>query len=102
MGWSEREFGDVHASQFCQVTTPALPFRCHEPRRDAGEFASVAMRNRSANWSKMAQQARAIADSLHDPAAKQAMLEIAERYDLLAAYAERQAQAARPQGDVQG
>jgi len=62
----------------------------------------VAMRNRSANWSMMAQQARAIADSLHDPAAKQALLEIAERYDQLVAYAECQAQAAGPQSDVQG
>jgi hypothetical protein len=51
----------------------------------------VAIRNRSASWRRMAEEARTIADGLHDAAAKQAMLEIAERYEILAAYSERQA-----------
>ncbi len=59
------------------------------------------MRDRSANWSKMAAEARAIANNLHDPTAKQTMLEIAERYELLAAYAARQAGAVRPVGDAE-
>ena len=44
-----------------------------------------------ANWRKMAEDARAMADRIHDPAAKQAMQEIAARYEVLAAYSERQA-----------
>jgi hypothetical protein len=51
----------------------------------------VAMRNRGTNWRKMAEDARAIADGLHDAEAKQTMMEIAERYEILAAYSERQA-----------
>ncbi len=51
----------------------------------------MAIRNRSASWRRMAEEARTIADGLHDVAAKQAMLEIAERYEILAAYSERQA-----------
>ncbi len=49
------------------------------------------MRNRAANWRKMAEDARAMADRIHDPAAKQAMQEIAARYEVLASYSERQA-----------
>jgi hypothetical protein len=37
----------------------------------------VAMRNRGANWRKMVEDARAMADRTYDPAAKQAMQEIA-------------------------
>jgi hypothetical protein len=51
----------------------------------------VAMRNRGANWRKMAEDAKAMADRIHDPTAKLAMQEIAERYEVLAAYSERQA-----------
>jgi hypothetical protein len=49
------------------------------------------MRNRSANWRKLAEEARAVADGMQDGTSKQTMLEIAERYEILAAYAERQA-----------
>jgi hypothetical protein len=49
------------------------------------------MRNRSANWRKLAEEARAIAARTQDAVSKQTMLEIAERYEVLAAYAERQA-----------
>ena len=49
------------------------------------------MRNRAANWRKMAEDAKAMADRIHDPTAKLAMQEIAERYEVLAAYSERQA-----------
>jgi hypothetical protein len=48
----------------------------------------VAMRNRGANWRE---DGRAMADQIHDTAAKQAMQEIAARYEVLAAYSERQA-----------
>jgi hypothetical protein len=51
----------------------------------------MAMRNRSANWRKLAEEARAIAARTQDAVSKQIMLEIAERYEVLAAYAERQA-----------
>ena len=51
----------------------------------------MAMRNRGANWRKMAEDARTMADRIHDPAAKQVMQEIAERYEVLAAYSDRQA-----------
>jgi hypothetical protein len=45
--------------------------------------------NRSANWRKLAEEARAVADGMQDGISKQTMLEIAERYEVLAAYAER-------------
>jgi hypothetical protein len=61
----------------------------------AVEDASVAMRNRGANWRKMAEEARAIAAGMQDAAAKQTMLEIAERYEVLAACSERQAKIAK-------
>jgi hypothetical protein len=51
----------------------------------------VAMRNRGTNWRKMAEDARTIADGLHDAEAKQTMMEIADRYEVLAAYSEHQA-----------
>ena len=40
---------------------------------------------------KMAENARTIADGLHDAEAKQTMMEIADRYEVLAAYSEHQA-----------
>ncbi len=49
------------------------------------------MRNRGANSRKMAEDARAMAARIPDPAAKQAMQEIAARYEVLAEYSERQA-----------
>lgn len=39
----------------------------------------------------MADEARAIAASMHDEIAKRTMLEIADRYEVLAKYAENQA-----------
>jgi hypothetical protein len=51
----------------------------------------VAMRNRSASWRKLAEEAKALAARMQDAASKQTILEIAERYEVLAAYAERQA-----------
>ena len=58
----------------------------------------MAMRNRGANWRKMAEDARTIANGLHDAAAKQTMMEIARRYEALAAYSERQAKNGRTDG----
>jgi len=49
------------------------------------------MRNRGASWRKMAEQARAMADGMQDAVSRQIMLDIAERYEVVAAYAERQA-----------
>ena len=51
----------------------------------------MAMRNRGTNSRKMAEDARTIADGLHDAEAKQTMMEIADRYEVLAAYSEHQA-----------
>lgn len=51
----------------------------------------MAVRNRSTNWHRMADEARAIAASMHDEIAKRTMLEIADRYEVLAKYAENQA-----------
>ena len=51
----------------------------------------MAIRDRSANWRKLAHEARTIANGMHDTVSKQTMLEIAERYEILAAYTERQA-----------
>jgi hypothetical protein len=58
----------------------------------------VAMRNRGANWRKMAEDARTIANGLHDAAAKQTMMEIARRYEALAASSESQAKNERTEG----
>ena len=51
----------------------------------------MAMRNRSANWRKLADEAKAIAARTQDAVSKQTMLEIAERYELLARYADQRA-----------
>jgi len=69
-------------------------------RGEAPAVTAMAIRNRSGKWRKAAEEARTIAEGTHDPGAKQAMLEIAERYDKLAEYAEGQAQGDRPQGDA--
>ena len=53
----------------------------------------MALRNRGASWRRMAEEARTIAAGMHDDA-KQTMLEIAERFEILAAYCERQAKKA--------
>jgi hypothetical protein len=45
--------------------------------------------NDPAHWRQRAQEARRIADELHDPAAKQAMLEVARNYEQLATIAEK-------------
>ena len=49
------------------------------------------MRNRSANWRKLAEEAKAIAARTQDAVSKQRMLEIAERYELLARYVDQRA-----------
>ena len=51
----------------------------------------MAMRNRSANWRKLAEEAKAIAARMQDAVSKQTMLEIAERYELLARYVDQRA-----------
>jgi hypothetical protein len=52
--------------------------------------------NDPAHWRQRAQEARGIADQLDDPAAKRAMLEIAQSYEQLAAIAEKRAIAGKP------
>jgi hypothetical protein len=47
------------------------------------------MKDDPEHWRQRAQESRAIADQLDDPAAKQTMLEIAEAYEQLAVLAER-------------
>lgn len=59
----------------------------------------MAIRNRGPNWRKAAEEARTIAGSMNDPTAKQTMLELAERYEVLAAYAEHQAKEAQQPGN---
>jgi hypothetical protein len=51
----------------------------------------MAIRNRSAKWRKLAEEAKAIASGMQDDASKQTMLEIAERYEVLARYADQRA-----------
>jgi hypothetical protein len=45
--------------------------------------------NDPAHWRQRAQEMRGIADLLDDPAAKKAMLEIAQQYERIAAIAEQ-------------
>jgi hypothetical protein len=61
-------------------------------RIEALAVTAMAIRNRKSKWRKAAEEARAIAESTHDPAAKQTMLELAERYDALAKFADEAAE----------
>jgi hypothetical protein len=51
----------------------------------------MAIRNRSRKWRRAAAEARGIAETTHDAEAKRIMLEIAERYEVLATYSESEA-----------
>jgi hypothetical protein len=42
------------------------------------------MKDRTAEWLKLAEEARAIANEMRDPASKKTMMEIARAYDRLA------------------
>jgi hypothetical protein len=55
----------------------------------------VAMRNRSASWRKLAEEARAMAARTQDAVSEQVLLEIAERYEVLARYADQRAKDAK-------
>jgi hypothetical protein len=52
--------------------------------------------NDPVHWRRRAAETRSIADQLDDPAAKKAMLEIAEQYERIAAIAQKGAVAAKP------
>jgi len=52
--------------------------------------------NDPAHWRQRARETRRIADRLDDPAAKQAMLEVAHQYDQIAAIAEKGPVATKP------
>jgi hypothetical protein len=52
--------------------------------------------NDPAHWRQRAQETRDIADKLDDPAAKRAMLEVAQQYDQIAAIAEKRPVATKP------
>ncbi len=52
--------------------------------------------NHPAHWRRRAEETLRIAAQLDDPAAKQAMLEIAEQYERIAAIAEKRAVADEP------
>jgi hypothetical protein len=52
--------------------------------------------NDPAHWRQRAQETRGIADLLDDPAARKAMLEIAQQYERIAAIAEQRAVARSP------
>jgi hypothetical protein len=45
------------------------------------------MKDRTAEWLKLAEEARAIANEMRDPASKKTMMEIARAYDRLAGLA---------------
>ena len=62
-----------------------------QAERTTARDIPVAMRNRSANWRKLAEEAKAIAARMQDAVSKQTMLEIAERYELLARYVDQRA-----------
>ena len=51
--------------------------------------------NDPAHWRRRAAETRSIADRLDDAAARQAMLEIADQYERIAAMAERRAVAGK-------
>jgi hypothetical protein len=57
---------------------------------------TLTLLNDPAHWRQRAQEARSIADQLHDPAAKQAMLGVAQNYDQLATIAEKRDIAGKP------
>jgi hypothetical protein len=67
-----------------------MPFRLLRAERTMAKDTPVAMRNRSAKWRKLAEEAKALAARMQNAVSKQTMLEIAERYEVLAAYTERQ------------
>jgi len=52
--------------------------------------------NDPVHWRRRAAEARSMADQLDDPAAKKAMLEIAEQYEQIAAMAQQRAVADKP------
>jgi hypothetical protein len=52
---------------------------------------TVAIRNRGLSWHEAAAEAKAIAERTHDANAKRTLLEIAERYEALATFAECEA-----------
>jgi hypothetical protein len=52
--------------------------------------------NDPAHWRRRAQETRRIADQLDDPIAKQAMLDIAQHYEQIAAIAEKRPVAGKP------
>jgi hypothetical protein len=60
------------------------------------EHANADLLNDPAHWRQRAQEARRIADQLHDPAAKHTMLEVAQNYEQLATIAEKRAIAGEP------
>jgi hypothetical protein len=49
----------------------------------------VATRNRSAEWRKLAEEAKAIAARMQDGGSKQTMLKIAERYEALSRHTDQ-------------
>ena len=57
------------------------------------------IRNNPDHWRGRAKEARAMADSIADPAAKSAMLDIAESYEAIAKRADAQRAGVRPTGN---
>jgi hypothetical protein len=52
--------------------------------------------NDPAHWRQRAQETRSIADQIDDPAAKKAMIEIAQQYEQIAAIAGKRAVTGKP------
>ena len=71
-----------------------MPSSLLRAERTTAEDIPVAMRNRSANWRKLAEKAKAIAAGMQDAVSKQTMLEIAERYEALSRHTDQRAREA--------
>ena len=54
------------------------------------------------HWRERAEEARALARLLHDPAAKRTMEGVAESYERVAQRAKRAAEKVRPDGNAKG
>jgi hypothetical protein len=68
-----------------------MPFRLLRAERTMAKDTPVAMRNRSGKLRKLAEEAKALATRMQDAVSKETMLEIAERYEVLARYADQRA-----------
>jgi hypothetical protein len=67
-----------------------------------GEERPTLAQQTTAHWLQKAEEARARADELHDPAARESMLDIAAKYDVMAQHAEGREVRARTRAEKGG